>query len=218
MSDSRRKKLGMLTQSIAKGDFAAAGRLLRASANSSRAQAPAGETVPLEQACPGTEAAAVAPAGPLPYWLVRRSLAEISPDSGFLSEQYGAVLRGARQQFDELEASAAVRHVANAGPEDLLFLDTETCGLFGTGIFLVGLMSYADGRFVFEQHFARNYAEEPAILHAFAGRLAEAKILVTFNGKSFDMNMIRERSAFHGVALPADEPVHLDLLHESRRR
>ena len=42
-------------------------------------------------------------------------------------------------------------------------------------------------------------------------------MLVTFNGKSFDMSMIRERAAFHRVEWPWTAPPHLDLLHESRK-
>jgi uncharacterized protein YprB with RNaseH-like and TPR domain len=70
----------------------------------------------------------------------------------------------------------------------------------------------------FEQFLARDYSEEAAILHAFAGRLERTEVLVTFNGKSFDMNMLRHRSAFHGVEMPARLAHHLDLLHESRKR
>jgi uncharacterized protein YprB with RNaseH-like and TPR domain len=32
------------------------------------------------------------------------------------------------------------------------------------------------------------------------------------------MTMIRDRSVFHGVELPAKEPPHLDLLQEARKR
>ena len=44
-----------------------------------------------------------------------------------------------------------------------------------------------------------------------------ARVLVTFNGKSFDMTMIRDRSAFYGIELPNPCPPNLDLLHECRR-
>ncbi|MCJ7543072.1 MAG: ribonuclease H-like domain-containing protein, partial [Phycisphaerae bacterium] len=52
---------------------------------------------------------------------------------------------------------------------------------------------------------------------AFSRRYARSALLVTFNGKAFDMTMIRERAAFHGVPLPRQEPPHLDLLQEARR-
>ena len=44
-----------------------------------------------------------------------------------------------------------------------------------------------------------------------------ARVLVTFNGKAFDMNMIRERAIFHGLKMPPEGP-HLDLLTEARKR
>jgi uncharacterized protein YprB with RNaseH-like and TPR domain len=152
---------------------------------------------------------------------LRRTLEEVAPDCLDIARQYSAVLRGARQTFNDdmaLKASPALCHVADAAPGDLLFLDCETCGLSGTGIFLVGLMAWEDGHLAFEQWLARDYSEESAILQAFADRFEQAGVLVTFNGKSFDMSMIRERCAFHGVELPHRRVPHLDLLHESRKR
>ena len=218
--ESRKKKLQMLLRSISRGDVAEARKLLRSADRSGRAHEAAArhQAVPLEQACPGIEQAVTTEAGRFKYWLVRRRLDELASDYLPAARRYAAVLRGAGQRLDELEASAALCHVASAQPEDLLFMDTETCGFSGTAVFLVGLMSYADEQLIFEQYLARNYTEEAGILQAFAERLAAAGVLVTFNGKAFDMNMIRERSAFHAVELGPAEPPHLDLLHESRRR
>ncbi len=69
-----------------------------------------------------------------------------------------------------------------------------------------------------DQYLARDYAEEAAILDGFTRRYERAGVLVTFNGKSFDMQQIRERSAFHGLDTAWHQPPHLDLLYESRRR
>lgn len=223
LSESRKQKLQMLLKSVSRGDLAEAKESLRAADEEGRVQAAAGAPiafapVALVEACPGREAAAVTAAGPIDYWLISRTLQDVSPDCLTAQRDFAAVMRGARQRFDELAASAALCHVADALPEDVLFMDTETCGLAGAMIFLVGLMYYADGQLVFEQHLARNYAEEPGVLAAFAERLTAAGALVTFNGKAFDMTLIRERSAFHSVALPDKAPPHLDLLHESRRR
>jgi len=220
LSESRRKKLAMLTRSIARGDFDSATELLRAhghsGVNRGSAAAPA-ERLTLAETCPGVETA-VSDDDPRTYCLIRRTLAEVAEGELGVESEYAAVMRGARERFDELTATPALCHAADARPEDLLFMDTETCGLSGSMIFLVGLMSYRDGQLVFEQCFARNYAEEAAILQQYADRYAEAGVLVTFNGKAFDMNLIRERGAFHGVELPDRDPPHLDLLHEFRRR
>ena len=174
--------------------------------------------IPLKNACPGREVKIDTPKGEGTYWLIRRSLAEVDADQISIASQYQGVLRGAGQQFDELAASAELCHVANAAPQDLLFVDIETCGLSGLPIFLVGLMHFTDGQLVFEQLFARDYAQEPAILRAFHKRQETAGVLVTFNGKAFDMPMIADRSIVHGLDEPWSAPPHLDLLGESRKR
>ena len=216
-----------LTRSIAQGDFASARELLRAhghaGVNREPPAGPSGDVAPaaLIEACPGEVRTIATPLGPLPYYHIRRTLTEAAPDGAEIGRDYSAVMRGARQRFSEDEALAAspgLCHADDGGPQDPLFMDTETCGLSGAAIFLVGLMQYADGDLVFEQYLARDYAEEPAILQAFADRYAPARVLVTFNGKRFDMSLIRERSAFHGIELPRRRTPHLDLLDESRKR
>jgi len=217
--ESRRMKLQMLLQSPGGGRIAEANALLRASVPpAGRARAARAGPLPLAKACPGRQRTVTADGKKLKYYLVRRSLGQVAPDKLDVQRQYRAVMRGARQRFDELEASAALCHVADLAPEDLLFMDTETCGLAGAAVFLVGLMFHDGRELIFEQYLARNYAEEAGVLRAFARRLAAAGALVSFNGKAFDMTILRERSAFHGVPLPRAEPPHLDLLHESRRR
>ncbi|MBS3821695.1 MAG: hypothetical protein GVY16_10450 [Planctomycetes bacterium] len=224
MGESRDEKLRRLTRDLARGrlktarEFFADGK--RSASGQPRQPQTAAETppsLPLGEACSGAEHRIATPLGEMPCWLVRRRLAELSPDDLAAQSDYVSVLRGARQRFDEIEAPAALCHVADGGPEDVLFMDTETCGFSGCPIFLVGVMFCRNGQLIFEQFLARDYAEEPPILQAFADHLASHRVLVTFNGKSYDMNMIRDRSVFHGLSLP-EEPPHLDLLHASRRR
>jgi uncharacterized protein YprB with RNaseH-like and TPR domain len=224
MSESRKKKLQMLVRSLARGDFAAARNILTpgdvADERAAKERAELRAPIPLEQACPGSEAVIATPAGEGRYWIIRRSLADVAPDSLAIARQYADVMRGARFRLstDDLKPSAELWRAADLSPGNLLFMDIETCGLSGCAIFLVGMMRHADGQLVFEQCLARNYAEEPAILRAFFDRLAETGVLVTFNGKAFDMKQISERAVFHGLELPDHLPPHLDLLHEARRR
>ncbi len=211
----------MLSRSLARGDIASAARILAGRGHSGVNRGPdaGGRAKPLEliAACGGAEASVAGPAGEMAYHLIVRPLSDLGADCVAIATRYAAVMRGAGQRFDEQAASAALCHAAEAAPEDLLFMDIESCGLYGASLFLIGTMVFEGGELVFRQHLARDYAEEAAVLTAFAQRLAACPLLVTFNGKAFDMTMIRERAAFHGVELPADEPPHLDLLHESRR-
>jgi uncharacterized protein YprB with RNaseH-like and TPR domain len=104
-----------------------------------------------------------------------------------------------------------------ADPEAALFVDTETTGLAGSMVFLLGTMRIVDERIVVRQVFARDYREEPALLSEWAEMLKGAGMLVSFNGKAFDVPLLRDRLGYHGIA-PPTEPPHLDLLHAARRR
>jgi hypothetical protein len=109
---------------------------------------------------------------------------------------------------------AALRHCF---PRRAVYLDLETCGFAGSMIFLVGLLHWAEEELVLSQLWARNYAEEKAILQSLWAIVAEADLLITFNGKSFDWPQVQDRSTLHHLehrlAL-----WHFDLLHHARRR
>ena len=118
---------------------------------------------------------------------------------------------GGVPDLPELELVAAV------GLSRTLFLDLETGGLSSSPVFLAGTMHWNGGDFVLRQYFARHYGEEPALLEALAEAARGFDVLVTFNGKSYDVPFLGNRAALHGVpiTLPA---AHLDLLHLARRR
>ena len=101
-----------------------------------------------------------------------------------------------------------------------LYLDTETTGLSGgtgTVAFLVGLAFFDDdARLTLEQLLVRNLGEEGPMLEHLATRIRAASCLVTFNGKSFDMPLLRTRFRMAKIE-PPPEPPHLDLLHVARR-
>jgi uncharacterized protein YprB with RNaseH-like and TPR domain len=54
-----------------------------------------------------------------------------------------------------------------------------------------------DGSLVVDQLFARTYAEEKALLASLWEIAAKNRLLVTFNGKSFDWPMVHDRSTRH---------------------
>ncbi len=110
-----------------------------------------------------------------------------------------------------------------------LYLDTETTGLSGgtgTIAFLVGLAWWDHGEprevrerepaLVLEQILVRALGEEAPMLARVRERLEAASLLVTFNGKSFDLPLLRTRFVMARAEAPA-EPPHLDLLHVARR-
>ncbi len=118
--------------------------------------------------------------------------------------------------------AAAARAVGrfDVTPESLLFLDTETTGLAGgtgTVAFVVGL-AWIDGASLrLVQWLMASFAAERALIGRVRERLARAGALVTFNGKSFDLPLLKARARLAGCDLGVREIAHLDMLHATRR-
>ena len=99
---------------------------------------------------------------------------------------------------------------------DMLLLDLETTGLSSSPLFLIGTLHVKGDGFVLRQLLARTYAEEQSVISAFAREMGSKPVLVSFNGKSFDVPYLRARAAATGVPVP-ETAGHLDLLHAARR-
>ncbi|MDZ7288303.1 MAG: ribonuclease H-like domain-containing protein [candidate division KSB1 bacterium] len=101
-----------------------------------------------------------------------------------------------------------------------LFLDTETTGLAGgtgTVAFLLGAGCFEGEEFVVRQYFLRQPCEEVAMLKRLQTLMEECKGLVTFNGKSFDIPLLRTRAVLHRLPVDFDRVPHFDVLHAARR-
>jgi len=147
----------------------------------------------------------------------------IARGAGHLHDRLQAGFRGPLQGKKNRRASAvddekAAPDSAPAAfsPGDFLFTDIETTGLGGSPLFLIGVMDWQNDGLLVRQYLARNYAEEAAVIAFFIDQCAGSKMLVSFNGKTFDYPYIRLRAAATGVPFPL-APRHFDLLHESRR-
>ena len=99
---------------------------------------------------------------------------------------------------------------------DVMFLDLETTGLGSSPLFLIGTMVWADDCLLVRQYFARDYSQERAAVSMFLQAMAGKTLLVSFNGKSFDLPYVRVRAAATGLAFNI-QAAHMDLLHISRR-
>jgi uncharacterized protein YprB with RNaseH-like and TPR domain len=120
----------------------------------------------------------------------------------------------------ELVALLALDPVlAAATPKNALYLDTETTGLGGGAgmvAFLVGLAFFDGEALVVEQLLLRTPGEERPLLERIAERVSAASLIVTFNGKAFDLPVLRGRFVMNGMRELPERP-HLDLLHVARR-
>lgn len=102
----------------------------------------------------------------------------------------------------------------------VVFFDLETTGLSGgagTLAFLAGCGWFEGETFRVRQFFLGSPAGEKAMLAALAEIFDEASLLVTFNGKSFDVPLMETRWAFHRSAAASDDLPHFDMLPPSRR-
>ena len=120
------------------------------------------------------------------------------------------------------EFSAIARHhtvTTHIPPESLAFIDLETTSLTtGTGNypFLTGVGYVRGSAFIVEQYFMGEYAAESAMLEMVLP-LIQDRTFVTFNGKSFDIPLLKNRFRMNRVpGFPLDAE-HLDLIHSGRR-
>ncbi|HKS81796.1 MAG TPA: ribonuclease H-like domain-containing protein [Candidatus Acidoferrales bacterium] len=120
---------------------------------------------------------------------------------------------------DALRLMSPDAHESALNPEQWLFLDTETTGLAGgtgTYAFLVGIAWWDAGGLEVEQFFMREHSEEHSLLQTLAERMAERRVLVTFNGKAFDWPLLETRYQMTRKIKPPAPKAHLDFLHPAR--
>ena len=104
-------------------------------------------------------------------------------------------------------------------PRRVLYLDTETTGLGGSGTvaFLVGMGWLTDEGFEVHQFLMRDYPEEPYLLKHVAAGLGRFDVLCTFNGTTFDVPLLESRLLMNRMDRGCLDLPHLDLLHMCSR-
>lgn len=126
--------------------------------------------------------------------------------------------------YDALQLPTAVMGMLDlAGPGlpagDVLFLDTETTGLsIGTGTlpFLIGLAWWQEERLTIRQLFLNSPGGEAALVKELDALFSRFPYLCTFNGKSYDVPLIRNRFALQRSTMKVFAH-HFDLLHIWKR-
>lgn len=186
-------------------------RMPQASSGNKQKPAP-GEPVRLEEVIEGQTAEA--PAGP-GYYLIEMPARDLESESAFVHRRFVSLT--GHPDGEAVEQIAHTCKRKRLAPEEIMFLDLETTGLGTTPIFLVGTMECSNDGFHFRQYFARDYSEEISILSAINHRMRDSRMLVTFNGKSFDEPYLRNRAVATGLEMNTPR-AHLDLLHEARKR
>lgn len=104
-------------------------------------------------------------------------------------------------------------------PRRILYLDTETTGFMsaGTVAFLVGLGWLTEEGFTVRQYLMRDYPEEKFLLEKVAAECERFDVVCSFNGRSFDIPLLRDRFLMNRMSPACLDMPHIDLLHIARR-
>jgi uncharacterized protein YprB with RNaseH-like and TPR domain len=170
-----------------------------------------GETVLLEEHVSGSE---VQSAEGYRAYCVEQAVADAVEHGRELSERFRNAIGARNSPLQRLVAERC--GVESLTAHGVIFLDLETTGLGSSPLFLIGSMSLEETGLVVRQYLARDYAEERTVISLFSNEIAGRDLMVSFNGKSFDLPYLRVRAAATGMPRP-HEPPHLDLLHAARR-
>ena len=100
-----------------------------------------------------------------------------------------------------------------------LFIDTETTGLSGgagTVAFLIGVGRVYGDIFVVKQYLMQDYSCETEMLLALKQDFDECETVVHFNGKRFDMPLLRDRLLLKRIDDYTEGVEQLDLMYPAR--
>ncbi len=103
---------------------------------------------------------------------------------------------------------------------DCLFFDLETTGLSGgTGTypFLLGFGVYEGEQFRIVQYFLPDFGRDYFVFKDLQPLLESKHILISYNGKSYDLPLLKSRAIMNRLNIDFDRMRHLDLLHVARR-
>jgi hypothetical protein len=102
----------------------------------------------------------------------------------------------------------------------VVFFDIETSGLSGgagTLAFLVGCGWFSGEDFEVRQFFLAGPSGERPMLDALARVFDDASLVVTYNGRTFDVPLMETRWAFHRTDAPTANLPHFDMLPPARK-
>lgn len=139
-----------------------------------------------------------------------------------LDTRQGAIDLGAvlHVSGEHIALSGSDNTLKEFDPRKALFIDTETSGLAGgtgTVAFLIGVGYFTDDGFRLDQCFMRDFDDEEPMLEYLAEIFRGKEAVVSYNGKSFDLPLLRTRFIQNRIPFRLDTALHFDLLHAARR-
>ncbi len=133
---------------------------------------------------------------------------------------HGRIRLCTQRRMDVLAAWSGSSRITQPDGQNIIFLDTETSGLSGgtgTYAFLIGIGYNTAEGFELVQLFMRDPGQEAALLAALDQWLARFDVVVTFNGKTFDIPLLNTRYIMNSLTSPFGQYEHVDVLQIARK-
>ena len=133
--------------------------------------------------------------------------------------QYRMLLRSVPEEFLTILFRKMSYSTGPFSEANLLFFDLETTGLSGgagTLAFLAAFGEMSGSHLEIRQYLLLDYPGEPVFIEYINQELhnKDDTVLVSYNGKAFDIQILRSRFILQGQCLPDKD--HIDLLYVSR--
>ena len=187
-------------------------REIRESAPPPQLFAAPGETCTLADAAPGEGRVIES----CPFYLIRTTADADAEEAPRVAADFARLAGDAAWVNSFLSENSRRSSALQTTAEKVCFFDIETTGLSAnTYVFLCGMMFYENGKFVIEQAFARDYSEELGMLLYTKDLFSQFDILVSYNGRSFDVPFVTTRMAVGKIEY-AGPKEHIDLLYPAR--
>ncbi|MGP1569800.1 MAG: ribonuclease H-like domain-containing protein [Eubacteriales bacterium] len=104
-------------------------------------------------------------------------------------------------------------YLQNTENKKLACLDIETTGLSpkNSKFILGALLEFKENGYLLKQYFAENLDEEKDILARYINEIEKIDILLTYNGKSFDIKYLKEKIKQYNIKPDFIFPLNIDI-------
>ena len=117
------------------------------------------------------------------------------------------------EKFKKYSSKVLDFYIGNIPDKKIGVLDIETTGFSPQtcNFILGGLLIYKKDGVLVKQYFAESIDEEAAALKAFLDDVAQLDLIITYNGKHFDIKFLQTRMAELGILRDYQFPFNLDI-------
>jgi len=148
------------------------------------------------------------------FFLLKENSYPIFNDPSFLA------LQDEGFQVNHLNRLCPEMPIGGCNLREAIFIDTETTGLSGgagTYAFLVGIGHIELDHVVVRQYLLPDFPSEWLMLEHLESIFQGYKFTVSFNGKAFDLPLLKTRYVLNRQETIFEDMLHVDVLHAARR-